>query len=207
MKIESIISFPHLLWNWCRKVGFKRILKYGFFYALYVAIVKTFDYIYMPWLAIKFRYFAIVPLYFSLYAVSWLGLWLYRSFREDMLFLEKINAWLDDTERGGQLVSSLKKRIRGNPKKIFMVVSTYWSPVHGYLYFKKDNKDNLIEVFKSFALGSFYCALFWGIVIDIIILIWDLFSILDIGVFVVTVFAVWKIKGRKKLKYSEEKGG
>ena len=50
-----------------------KVLKFSFAYALYVVIVLSFDYLYMPWLAIKFRYLAIIPLYFSIFAVSCSG--------------------------------------------------------------------------------------------------------------------------------------
>ncbi|MFA4817497.1 MAG: hypothetical protein WC608_02085 [Parcubacteria group bacterium] len=207
MKTESIRKFPHLLldrcrkfWNWCKAVGWKRFTKYGFFYALYVAIVVGFDWLYMPWLAIKFRYFAIVPLYFSLFIVSWLGLLLYRSFKEDMLFMEKINAWLNNEGDGDTLSSRIKAMVRGNPKKTFAAISTWWSPIHGYLYFKKDKQDKFWETSKKFAVGSFYCALFWGVVIDILIFLWDMFSVWDMGIFILAALAVLKMKNRNKQK-------
>lgn len=202
MKIESKeIAKKHLLLGWCRKVGFKRISKYGFFYALYVAIVVTFDYIYMPWLAIKFRYFTIVPLYFSLYAVSWLGLLLYRSFKEDMLFMERITAWLNNEDSGSVLSSKIKEKIRGNPKKTFIAISAWWSPIHAYLYFKRDKRDGFWEASRTFAIGSFYCTLFWGVIIDALIFFWDMFSIMDIGIFILTALVALKIKRKNKQKF------
>jgi hypothetical protein len=119
-----------------------------------------------------------VPLFFSLFAISWLGLLLYRFFREDVFFMEKINAWLSKDNSKFRIIRAIKKKISENPRFIFAAISIEWSPLHSYLFFKRDEQDNVLDVAKSFALGSLYCAFFWGVVIDIAVLLWDLVKLL-----------------------------
>jgi hypothetical protein len=154
-------------------IGIKKILKLGFIYILYLAIVWAFDYFYMPWLAYRFGYFAMFPLYLSLFAVSWFGLFLYRFFRENIFFLEEIREWLARDSRF-RILDFFKKKAYENPRLRYILISTVWSPLHSYLFFKHGDIDNAVEVAKSFAIGSLYCAFFWGVVIDIVILLWDL---------------------------------
>lgn len=109
--------------------------------------------------------------------ISWIGLFVYRFFREDIFLLEKINKWLGE-DGDYKVTKTLKRKVNENSRFTFAAIATWWSPLHAYLFFKKDNKDNIAEYLKAFGLGSLYCALFWGIVIDILVLIWDLVVLL-----------------------------
>lgn len=173
LKTESEKNFVHLFLDWCRKIGVRRVCRFGLGGFVYLVVVLAFDYLYIPWLAIKFRYLTVIPLYVSLFAISWLGLLVYRFFGEDIFLLGAINKWLVK-ESNYRLVRVLKRKIIGNPQTTFAAIATWWSPLHAYLFFKKDQQDNGIEHFKIFALGSFYCASFWGIVIDVLVLLWDI---------------------------------
>ena len=78
----------------------KRVSKFGALYALYLSIVWIFDYVYYPWLTLKFRYLVFLPLYVSVFLVSWGGYYLYRYFQEDVFFAERINNWLQRPVKG-----------------------------------------------------------------------------------------------------------
>ena len=177
MKIESEKSFVHFFFEWCNGIGAKRIFRFGLGGAVYLIVVWSFDYFYIPWLAIEFRYLTIFPLYLSLFVISWIGLFVYRFFREDIFLLESINEWLKK-EGKYEITKALKRKVKENPLITFAAIATWWSPLHAYLFFKKDKKDNVTEYFKVFGLGSLYCALFWGVVIDIFVFMWDLAVVL-----------------------------
>jgi hypothetical protein len=173
LKTELEKSIVHLFFEWCKRIGVKKIFRFGLGGAVYLAIVLSFDWFYMPWLAIQFRYLAIVPLYFSLFIISWIGLFVYRFFREDIFLLGTINEWLR-VEGNYKITKAIKKKMNENPKFMFAAISTWWSPLHAYLFFKKDKNDNIAEYFKAIGLGAFYCSLFWGVVIDVLVLAYDL---------------------------------
>lgn len=159
-----------------------KVLKFSFAYVLYVSIVVSFDYFYMPWLAIRFRYLAVIPLYFSIFAISWIGLLLYRRFQDDVLLVEKVKEWING-ESKNRTVRFLKSKIKSNPRIAFVAISIWWGPLHSYLYFKKNTDDNVTGVARSMGLGSLYCALFWGVIIDFAVAIWDTASGAIIGLY------------------------
>jgi hypothetical protein len=172
--------FVYRLLGWCksakkslREAGAKKVSKYVFMYGLYLLIVWVFDYLYMPWLAIKFRYYTFFPLYFSLFFVCLLGLLLYDSFKEDIFFKENIKEWLANKERN-KFTQWIKARVNSSPRATFSAIATWWSPLHAYIYFRKEEKNHFWEVMKVFSRGAFYCAFFWGVIVFILSALWDL---------------------------------
>lgn len=151
--------------------------KYIFIYGLYLLIVWMFDYLYMPWLGIKFRYLAFFPLYFSLFIICLLGLLLYDSFKEDIFFRENIKEWLAD-EGKNTFTRWIKSKINSSPRVTFAAIATWWSPLHAYIYFRQDEKKHFWEVMKLFGRGTFYCAFFWGGIVLVISALWDLGKLL-----------------------------
>jgi len=149
------------------------ISKFVSMYGLYLFIVLTFDFIYMPWLAIRFKYFAIFPLYISLFIVSLVGLLIYEFFKEDMFFSEKIRVWLLK-EGKYWTTKALKRFMNSNPKIMFAAIAIWWSPLHAYIFFREGSKNDLCTVLKSIGRGSLYCALFWGVAIDVLVALWYL---------------------------------
>lgn len=173
MKTESVASKEHFLMGKCKEIGLKRFLKFVVIYGLYLAIVLSFDYLYIPWLAIKFRYLTFFPLYVSLFFVCLLGLGLYEFFKEDIFFKEKITVWL--SEKGKYVFTRwLKKIINGNPRFKFSAIAIWWSPLHAYIFFRKDSKNRFGEVIKMLGLGAFHCAFFWSVIVYILVALWDL---------------------------------
>ena len=146
----------------------KRISRFSGAYSLYLTIVILFDYVYYPWLAIKFRHLMIVPLYVSIFLVSWGGYYLYEYFREDVFFVDRIHAWLGQPSTGG-LWSRLKGSILGNPRGVFAAISAWWSPLHAYVFFRRGKAFDLRTFLKTLAKGSLVCALFWGLVAEFFI--------------------------------------
>ena len=82
-------------------VPFKKVTKFSGVYLLYLAIVWSFDYVYYPWLAIRFHSWLFLPLFPSIFLVSWGGFYLYEYFREDVFFIERINTWLKENSARG----------------------------------------------------------------------------------------------------------
>jgi hypothetical protein len=180
LKTEVSTMFMHRLFGWCktaRKVveeaGPRKVSKFISMYGLYIGIVWTFDYAYMPWLAIKFRYLTFFPLYFSLFAVCSMGLFLYEFFNEDMFFKEKLQEWLSKDGKY-KFTRVLKKKINSNPNMTFAAIATWWSPLHAYIYFRKGEENHFWNVITLFGKGSFYCAFFWGVIAFILSALWDL---------------------------------
>ena len=151
----------------------RRISRFGAVYALYLAIVWSFDYVYFPWLTIRFQWLVILPLFLSIFLVSWGGYYLYQYFQEDVLLTDRINAWLNQPGHGG-IRGKLKALIVGNPGCTFAAIATWWSPLHAYLFFRRDKTFRLSGLIQSLARGSFFCALFWGVIGESIVLSWNL---------------------------------
>ena len=180
MKTESRMRLGHLFQEMLskvqekyRQVGRKRFFKFVLIYGLYLTMVLSFDYLYMPWLAIKFRYLTFFPLYVSILGICLAGLLLYEFFQEDVFFKREIMAWLTEEGKHG-FTKKLKGKINGNPRLMFAAIATWWSPLHAYIFFREDDKNEFSEMMKLFCLGSFYCAFFWGVVIDILVALRDL---------------------------------
>ena len=183
LKTEEVLSrsaLVHRLLGWCREakekmkeIGARRIAKYVYMYGLYLLIVWTFEYFWMPWLAIKFKYFTFFPLYLSLFVVCLLGLFLYDSFKEDIFFKEDIKKWLAE-EGKYKFTRWIKRKINSSPQATFAAISTWWSPLHAYIYFREEEKNHFKEVIRLYGKGSFYCAFFWGIIVFILSALWDL---------------------------------
>jgi hypothetical protein len=154
-------------------VPFKKVTKFSGVYLLYLFIVWGFDYVYYPWLAIRFHYLIVLPLFPSIFLVSWGGYYLYEYFREDVFFIERINGWLKETASQGWR-GSLKRAIVKRPRYVFAVVATWWSPLHAYIFFRKDKTRDTLPLVKSLATGSLLSTLFWGIVAESFLLLWGL---------------------------------
>lgn len=149
----------------------ERFRKFGAAYGLVLAIIWTFDYLYMPWLGITFKYLTIIPLFFSLLLVCWVGLYLYDYLKEDVFFIGKIKPWLE-AKSSWKLIDKIKQKIRQSPKATFVFISAFWSPLHGYLFFRTEDKYKS-NAFIKIGEGSIYCAIFWGIVVSMLVFIWE----------------------------------
>lgn len=152
-------------------LSLKKVSRFGGAYSLYLAIVFLFDYVYYPWLAIRFKHLMVFPLYGSIFLVSWGGYYLYEFFQEDVFFTERINTWLVEPGATG-FWSRLKRLIVGNPRGVFAAISAWWSPLHAYVFFRRGKSFELPSFLKTLALGSLVCALFWGVVAESIIFLW-----------------------------------
>lgn len=155
----------------------RRVSKFGGVYALYLAIVWLFDYVYFPFLTIEFHARVYLPLFVSVFLVSWGGYYLYEYFKEDVFFTERINAWLERPEPGVWR-RRVKSLIVNNPRLTFAAISTWWSPLHAYIFFRRDKTFKFSSFIQALALGSFFCALFWGTVGESFVISWRLFKIL-----------------------------
>ncbi len=154
-------------------VPLKRVTKFSGVYLLYLSIIWGFDYVYYPWLAIHFHYLMVVPLFPSIFLVSWGGYYLYEYFREDVFFIEKINAWLREASP-----QSWRGRVKGailrRPRCVFAVIATWWSPLHAYIFFRRERTQGNWALIKTLATGSLWCTLFWGVVAEVLLLLWSL---------------------------------
>lgn len=170
------ISFLQRFLDWhktIKEAGARRISKYIFMYGIYLCVIWTFDYLYAPWLAIKYKQFVFFPLYVSLFIISLAGLYMYNFFNEDMFFKKKIVQWL--AEKGKWKITQwVKTKINSSPKVTFAVIAIWWSPLHSYVYFRDEDEKNIYTTLKSIGVGSFYCALFWGVIANMLILLWEL---------------------------------
>jgi len=138
----------------------KKVGKFAFAYAVVVLTYYAFDFVYMPWLTICFGKFMIIPLYPSILLANFFGLFLYRIFNEDVLFIELGRNWISE-ESKRQWLERVKKRVRNSKKLTFIALSIYPSPIAGYLYFEK-NEDSKTRIFRIMALGSVFCTLVWA---------------------------------------------
>lgn len=159
-------------------VPLKKVTRFSGVYLLYLTIVWAFDYVYYPWLALRFHSLLFLPLYPSIFLVSWGGHYLYEYFREDVFFIERINGWLKESSSQG-LKGKLKGAIRKRPGYVFAVIATWWSPLHAYIFFRKDQSREPVSLVKSLAAGSLVCAVFWGIVAESVLLLWGLGRIIE----------------------------
>jgi hypothetical protein len=166
-----------LMWKTVLGIPLKRASKFSAIYALYVAIIWLFDYVYYPWLIFKFKYLVFVPLYFSLFFVSWGGYYLYACFHEDVFLTEQINEWLR-RPAASRLVSRSKALIVNNPAWTFAAIAAWWSPLHAYIFTRKDKSFGLAPFIKSIATGSLVCAFVWGVVAESVLLLWGLAKLL-----------------------------
>ncbi|TAM81458.1 MAG: hypothetical protein EPN47_11915 [Acidobacteria bacterium] len=151
----------------------KRASKFGAVYLLYLSIIWLFDYVYFPWLTIRFRYLVFFPLFPSIFLASWGGYYLYRHFQEDVFFADKIYHWLERPGTGG-LRGKIRSVVLNRPACVFAAVSTWWSPLHAYVFLNRDQEFRLFSFLKLLAIGSLFCALFWGFVGDSLIFSYSL---------------------------------
>jgi len=158
-------------------VPLKRASKFSAVYALYVSIIWLFDYVYYPWLILRFRYWVFVPLFLSVFLVSWGGYYLYSYFQEDVFLTEQINNWLR-RPGGWPLVSKSKALIVDNPGWTFAAIAAWWSPLHAYVFSRRDETFDLGSFVRAIAKGSFVCAFFWGVVAESVLLLWRLGKLL-----------------------------
>ena len=146
----------------------KRASKFGAVYLLYLSIIWLFDYIYFPWLTLKFRYLVFFPLFPSIFVASWAGYYLYQHFQQDVFFTDKIHHWLELPGAGG-LRGKIRSVVQNRPAYVFAAVATWWSPLHAYIFLRKDQDFRLLQFLKSLFVGSLLCALFWGLIGDSVI--------------------------------------
>jgi len=201
------------LWNNLKDKG---ILETSPFYLLSVSVAVLFDWIYMPWLAVKFPYLAVVPLYFSLFSISIIGILVVKCSKRDVLMVGAMDRWLNRDssveillkiegrikrsmfaqrfnfkwvcfvvnpirniflflfKEFVSVVNLLKRKAIKNPKLKFVLISIWWGPLHSFLFFEKEFGMSVKSVLKSFLEGSFYCAVFWGLVIDVLVVLWNI---------------------------------
>lgn len=133
--------------------------KFVFAYFLCAGVYALFEYVYMPWLTVKFGGWMFLPLYPSILFANFFGLYLYDWLGEDILFMEFGSNWIK--EEGGKL-ECVKKYLRKSRKKIFIALSIWPSPIASYLFFRKEKGEAAIKVFKNIALGSIFCTIVWG---------------------------------------------
>ena len=143
----------------------KRASKFGAVYLLYLSIIWLFDYVYFPWLTLKFRYLVFFPLFPSVFLASWGGYYLYQHFQQDVFFTDKIHDWLEKPGADG-LRGKIRSAILNRPTYVFAVVSTLWSPLHAYVFLSRDQDFRLLSFLKALTIGSLLCALFWGLIGD-----------------------------------------
>lgn len=156
------------MWRGVLAGPLKRASKFGAVYLLYLCIIWLFDYVYFPWLTLKFRYLVFFPLFPSIFLASWGGYYLYQHFQEDVFFTDKIHAWLERPGPAG-LRGKVRSVVVNKPAYVFAAVSTWWSPLHAYVFLSKDQDFRLVSFLKSLTIGSLLCALFWGLVGDSLI--------------------------------------
>ena len=63
--------------------------------------------------------------------------------------------------------------MKANPKIAFAVISLE-NPLQAYIYYRQRDSVVLKEAINLIGLGSLYCAVFWGVIIDIAVVIWNL---------------------------------
>lgn len=137
----------------------KKAFKFTFAYVLATAIYYVFDYVYLPWLGIKFGFTVFAPLYSSIVIVNFLGVYLYDFLKEDVLFLELGKNWIkSDTGR----LLKFKKYVRESKRLTFIALSIWPSPIASYLFFRKSSKKQFWQVFGVIAIGSIYCTAVYG---------------------------------------------
>lgn len=153
------------MWRQVLAGPLKRASKFGAVYLLYLCIIWLFDYVYFPWLTLRFRYLVFFPLFVSIFAASWAGYYLYQHFQEDVFFTDKIHHWLEQPKAGG-LRGWARSVVLNRPACVFAAVATWWSPLHAYIFLTKGQEFRLLHFLKSLFLGSLLCALFWGLIGD-----------------------------------------
>ncbi len=146
--------------------------RFIFAWMLAVGGYYAFDFIYMPYLAIKFGYFMVFPLFLSIFLVCWIGVYTYDLLDRDAYFIEHLSAWLVKPSEN-PTISKIKELVNKNQKNVFVAISIWYSPLHAYIYFRESAKDKKVKMVSSLAMGSLYCSLFWGIIIDLIMLAWE----------------------------------
>lgn len=175
MKTELEIresSLVHRLMCWYKETGTKKISKFIFMYGLCVAIIGTFDYAWMPYLAVKFQYWAFFPLFGSLILVCFIGLGLYEFFKEDIFLKAKMEVSLEE-EGKYKFTKWVKEKMKSSRTVAFVVISLE-NPLQAYIWFRGKDKTEISEATKMITFGSFCCAFFWSVVIDILVLFWNL---------------------------------
>lgn len=143
-----------------------KISKFGVLYAFAVTIYYVFDFIYMPWLAIKFGYKLFFPLYPSVIIANLAGVYVYDYFKEDVLFIELGKNWL--CNESNKFVTFRQLLIK-RKWLTFIALSIWPSPIASYLFFRKTTNESPWMIFKVIAIGSVFCTAFWGIGLSVII--------------------------------------
>jgi hypothetical protein len=164
------------MWRTVLAVPVRRLSRFGGVYALYLSIVWLFDYVYFPWLTIKFHALVFLPLYVSIFLVSWGGFYLYQYFQEDVFFAERVNQWLERPATG-KVSRWVRDVISKNPRCAFAAISTWWSPLHAYVFFRRDKSFEFLPFIQAMAEGSLFCTFFWGLVGESFVFSWHLFRV------------------------------
>jgi hypothetical protein len=115
----------------------------------------------------------VVPLYPSIFFACLLSLPLYDYFAEDVFFIDKINNWLNKKSSSSR-IERVKLLLRENPYKLFVAISIWWSPLHAHIFFRNNERRCRASGFRNLAEGSFYCAVFWGIIADLVVSLYKL---------------------------------
>ena len=149
-----------------------KLPKFAAVYSIALSVIWLFDYGLMIWLARTFGYLMVFPLCPALFLACWGGLYLYDFFNEDVFFIEAIQRYL---HKNGSFptYNRIKSSIRTSRRMTFILISIWWSPLHAYLFFRQHG-DTSKTAIKSIAIGSLYCAVFWGILVDLLLLIWNI---------------------------------
>ena len=145
-----------------------KISKFGFLYLIAAGIYYVFDFIYMPWLAIRFGYKLFFPLYPSMLFANFAGVYAYDYFKEDVLFIELGKNWL--TNDSGKLIT-IKNMFRKNKWLTFVTLSIWPSPIASYLFFRKTTNDSPWTKLRVIGVGSIFCTAFWGGGLSILIVL------------------------------------
>lgn len=164
------ISWIHQLMVWCEKTVTKKASKFMAIYGLGIAIIGVFDYIWMPFLIFKFKFLAFFPLFISLFIVCMIGLGLYEFFKEDVFLKEKMKASLGKKGKC-KFTQWFKRKMNSSPKATFVFISLE-NPLQAYIYCRGEDKVKFLEAIRLIGIGSFFCAFFWGVLIDVLILLW-----------------------------------
>ncbi len=148
-----------------------KLPKFAAVYSMALSVIWLFDYGLMIWLASTFGYFMVFPLCPALFLICWGGLYLYDFFNEDVFFIGTIQRHLEKDGRY-PVYNRIKSSIRTSYRLTFIIISIWWSPLHAYLFFRQHG-DTSKNAIKTIAVGSLFCAVFWGLFVDLFLLIWN----------------------------------
>jgi hypothetical protein len=136
-------------------------------YAIVAVAYWLFDGLYMSWLALKFGNWVSVPLYFSILAANFGGLYLYNWLGEDVLFMEFGSNWIEN----GKRFNSFRNLVKRSPKLTYIGLSIWPSPIGSYLFFRKSKEEKWYKILGNMAIGSIFCTIVWG---GLLTILWNI---------------------------------